>query len=171
VSVAQEWDKAKSLVPQIAVAEEEVLRLEAKLCAARGDEYRQQVSRDKEVFHLRASLKGLNDEKEKLKKEERFDDLTILATQIQQIETRLQALGATVARTPRPGAVEPPPPAADEERASQGTSRGVPKPTEQVLEPGPNQGPNDELKNYRKQHAQDQKEGKESGFSLFGFLF
>ena len=165
-AVAQEWNKAKSLVPQIAVAEEEVLRLEAKLCEQRGDEYKQQVSRDKEVFHLRASLKGLNDEKEKLKKEEKFDDLVVLSKQIDQIELRLQALGATVARTPRPGAEASTTPAVEGEEKPQPSSRGVPKAAEQVLT-----GPSDELKRYREQHARDQKEDKESSFSLLGFLF
>ena len=42
--VAQEWDKARALVPQIAITEEEVLRLESKLCAEKGEAYKQEAA-------------------------------------------------------------------------------------------------------------------------------
>jgi len=42
--VAQEWDKARALVPQIAIAEEEVLRLESKMCEEKGDAYKQEAT-------------------------------------------------------------------------------------------------------------------------------
>jgi hypothetical protein len=43
MAVAQRFEDARALVPQIAVTEEEVLRLEAKICRDKGAHYLQEV--------------------------------------------------------------------------------------------------------------------------------